>query len=241
MANSLMDAEAIKQWILRRLGAPMWKVELPADHLEDAVEGARRWFSAKKGVKRQAYLPFYTGLPQYTLPEDVDVVLDVSFPVPVMDISLIFSPYILQDEKVPYDVFAAPSAAGIYSSYTQTLQYVATAKRILNAEPDWRQEGNNLLIFPVPKMTGQMLIDYKSHSLTIEQLSERDHDLVKRFALAWAKRDLGEIRTKYESMPGAQNSTTLNGPQLLAEADKEMEELQKEISLSAFPMGFAHG
>lgn len=241
MPNNLMDAEAIKQWILRRLGAPLLKVELTADHLEDAIEGARRWFSAKKGVQRQAYIPFYVGLPQYTLPDDVDVVIDVSFPVPVMDISLVFSPYILQDEKVPYDVFAAPSAAGIYSSYTQTIQYVETAKRILNAEPDWRQEGTQLFIFPIPKMTGQMLLDYKSHSLTVEQLSERDHDLVKRFALAWAKRDLGEVRTKYGEYPGAQGSTSLNGPQLMAAAEKEMETLQKEIADSAFPMGFMHG
>ena len=144
MPNSLMNEAQLQQWILRRLGAPFWKVELTGDHLDDAVEQARRWFSAKKGVIRQRGMFFFPNIVEYKLPDDVNLVLDVSFPVSPMDISLVFSPYILQDEKVPYDVFAAPSAVGIYSSYTQTIQYVEMAKRILNAEPDWRQDGRNL-------------------------------------------------------------------------------------------------
>ena len=241
MTTNLMTDAQLQQWILRRLGAPFWKVELTADHLEDAIEQARRWFSAKKGVKRQMDMTFFSGIPQYKLPDQVDIVLDVSFPVNPMDISLVFSPYILQDEKVPYDVFAAPSAAGIYSSYTQTVQYVEMAKRILNAEADWRQDDRNLLIFPVPKNNGTMIMDYKAHDFTIEQLSERDHDLVKRFALACAKKDLARNRTKYAEFPGAQGMTTLDGQQLFQEADKEFELLEKEIFASAYPMGFRVG
>lgn len=241
MPNSLMDAAALQQWILRRLGAPFWKIELTGDHLDDAVEQARRWFSAKKGVRRQNTMPFYTGIPEYDLPDQVDIVLEVAFPVAPMDISLVFSPYILQDEKVPYDVFAAPSAAGIYSSYTQTMQYIETAKRILNAEADWRQEDRKLLIFPVPKSSGNLIYDYKSHDFTIEQLHERDHDLVKRWALAYCKDLVGRVRTKYGSFSGAQGPTQLDGDRLLQEAAREFEQLEKEISASAYPMGFIVG
>ncbi len=236
-----MDEAQLKQWILRRLGAPFWKIELSEDHLNDAVEFSRRWFSAKKGVKQLTYLPQYTNVPVYELPDTVDIVLDVSFQVNPMDISLVFSPYILQDEKVPYDVFAAPSAAGIYSSYTQTIQYIEMAKRILNAEPDWRQEGRVLYVFPVPKRDGYMAVESKTHNFTIEHLQERDHDLVKRYALAKAKLDLVETRGKYSEFPGAQGPTNLNWPRLLEEANKEIELLEKEISQSAYPMGFMHG
>jgi len=236
-----MTAEQIQQWVLRRLGGSFLKVELSQDELDDAIEGARRWFSARKGVKRQAYVPFYSGQTTYTLDPQIDVVLDVSFPVPSMDISLIFSPYILQDEKIPYDVFAAPSSMGLYSTYTQTMQYIDEAKRILNAEPDWRQEDRTLYIFPIPKTNGNMLLDYKSFDFTIEQLSERDHDLVKRYALAWAKRDVGRIRSRYASYPGAQGQTELDGDKLLEEAKEEMELLDKEIAWSAMPSGFLTG
>lgn len=241
MPNSLMDAEELKQYVLRRLGAPMWKVELSADHLEDAVEQARRWFSAKKGVKESMTMPFYPGVPDYQLPDNVNLVLDVVFPTNPMDLSIVFSPYLLQDEKVPYDVFAAPQSAGLYSTYTQTLQYVESAKRILNSEPDWRQEGRVLYLFPVPRNSGNVIVDYKTHDFTIEQLSERDHDLVKRYALALAKKDLARIRSKYTEFPGAQGMTQLDSARLFQEADQEMEQLEKEIAASGYPMGFLVG
>jgi hypothetical protein len=239
--NPLMDDAQLKQWALRRLGAPFWKVELSEDHLDDAVEFAKRWFSAKKGVKRQMSMPLYTNVPVYELPDTVDVVLDVSFPVSPMDISLVFSPYILQGEKVPYDVFAAPSSAGIYSSYTQTVQYIEMAKRILNAEPDWRQEGRHLYVFPVPKLGGFMIIEYKSQNFNIEHLPERDHDLVKRYMLAKAKLDLVQVRNKYTEFPGAQGPTNMNWQQLYTEATADLELLEKEIGESGKPMMFLHG
>lgn len=240
-----MGDDELKQYILRRLRAAFHKVELTQDDLDDAIDQAKRWFSAKKGVKKYLeQVPFYSGQSQYDLDQidnDIDTVLDVSFPVPVMDISLVFSPYILQDEKVPYDVFAAPSSMGLYSTYTQTIQYVQMAKRILNAEPDWRQEGRALLIFPIPKTNGAMRVEYKSHTLTLDQLPERDHDLVKRYALAFAKRDVAQTRSKYAEFPGAQGMTTLNGAQLLQEAQQEMEALERELANSQMPIGYLVG
>jgi hypothetical protein len=237
-----MNQADLKQWILRQLGAPFVKIELTDDHLNDSVERARRWFAAKKGVRKQATLPIYATVPAYTLPDDVDIVLDVAFPIPPMDISLVFSPYILSDEKVPYDVFAAPGSAGIYSSYTQTIQYIETAKRILNAEPNFWQEGQTLFLSPIPKTSGNIIIDYKSFNFTIEQLAQRDHDLITRYALAWAKTVIVQVRGKYPGgFPGAQAQTELNWQQLYAEATKELEMLEKEIFQSAYPLGFVHG
>ena len=239
--NDLMNEEQLVKWLLRRLGAPLVKVELTECHFKDVIADARHWFSAKKGVKRQTVLPLNAGQVEYKLPDEVDTVLDCAFPVPPMDISMIFSPFVLIDDKVPYDVFAAPSSVGIYSSYTQTLQYVETAKRILGAEADWRQEGRKLYVFPVPKSDGGLWMDYKSNTFTIEQLNERDHDLLKRYALCRAKLDLAEIRGKYDSFPGAQGNTTLNVAMLTESANSEIERLEEEISQSGFPMGFFVG
>ena len=240
--SGLMNESALKAWILRRLGAPFLKVELTDDHLNDAIENARRWFSAKKGLKQRIILQMNTSQSDYDLPDIVDTVTDVVFSVPAMDISLVFSPFTLMDEKVPYDVFAAGGASGgLYSSYTQTLQYVEMAKRILGAELDWRQEGRKLHIFPNPKNSAGMMIEFKASHFTIEQLNERDHDLVKRWALAWAKLDLGRVRSKYDSFPTAQGNATLDGERLLEEGNAAMEILEEEIALSGFPMGFLVG
>jgi hypothetical protein len=185
--------------------------------------------------------PLYSGQVEYALPNDVDTVIDVVFPVPPMDISLIWSPFILVDEKVPYDVFAAPASAGIYSSFVQSLQYIETAKRILGAETEWLQKGRLLYILPVPKLSGNMLVEFKSSNVVLEQLNERDHDLVKRYAVAFAKKDLGTVLSRIDSYPAAQGSVTLDGSRLLDAAAEELQNLEEEIALSGFPLSFITG
>jgi hypothetical protein len=237
----LLNEEELKGWILRRLGAPFLRVELDADHLNDIVEYAKHWFSAKKGIKKQLQINVVAGQVDYVLPDYVDTVLDVSFPVPPMDISLIFSPFILVDDKVPYDVFAAPSAVGVYSSFTQTLQFVEMAKRVLGAEPNWSQEGQTLYLWPIPKVNAGCIIDYKANIFEISSLDERDHDLVKRWALAQAKEDVARIRGKYDQYPSAQGSVRLDADKMKQEADQEKAKLEEEIYDSAFPLGLLFG
>jgi hypothetical protein len=239
--NTLMDEAALLNWMLRRLGAPLLKVELTQCHFEDNISDAKHWFSSKKGVKKQMIMRTVPGQVEYPLADDVDTVLDVAFSVPPMDISTVFYPFAMQGESIPYNAFMAPGSGGLYSSYTQTLMYVESAKRVLGAEPDWRQEGRKLYLFPVPKNDNGVWVDYKANVFTIEQLNERDHDLVKRYALAKAKADLAEIRGKYDSYPGAQGSTTLNSAILRESALAEIEKLEEEIILSGYPLGFTTG
>lgn len=236
--NDLMDEDQLKQWILRRFGAPMLKVELMDEHLDDIIKDAKRWFSARKGVRRQAVMQVLAGKNSYTLDEMVDTVLDIAFPTPPLDFSLVFSPFMLIDEKVPYDVFASPGQIGLYSSFTQTLQYINQAKKVLGADPDWRQENRTLYIFPVPAYSSGMIVFFKSNKFTLQQLSELDFDLVKLYAFALAKRDLGRFRSKYDSYPTAGGAVSLDGDTLLSEAEKEIAALDSRIDQTSFPMGF---
>lgn len=242
---ALLDDEQLGQWILRRLGAPIWPVQLCEDHITDAIFNAKRWFSAKKGVQRHLAIQAFPNIVEYKLPDDVDVVLDLAFTTQRLDLSLIFSPFTLLDEKIPYDVFASGGSAGLYSSYVQTMQYVEMAKRILSAELEWRQErlkdANLLYIAPAPKDMRLMIANVKCSCYNIQQLSERDHDLIKRYALAWAMRDLGYIRTNLSEYPGAQGSVTMNGDRLLDDSKELIEQLEEEISASGYPMMFVTG
>ena len=218
----------------------MARVCLDELQLDDAVDEAKRWFAAKKGVDRDITIDLYAGQVEYTMPDDCDAVIDVSFQVSPLDISLIFAPHIIADEKIPYNAFAAPSSVGLYSSFTQALQYVEMAKRTLNAERNWFYYPYKkiLVTLPDPKGGGKAFVEYKSTCNNIEQLPERDHDLVKRYALALAKQDLGMIYSKYSVWPTAQGQVQLNGDQLLQQAEKERERLEDEIYESAKPMPF---
>lgn len=236
-----MDDAQVKEWILRQMGAPFLKVEVTKEHMCDAIETAVRWFTAKKGMTKVIVLPVQDGVTDYCLPDDVDTVLDVVFTVAPFDFSLIFNPFGLVDETVPYDVFAAPGSAGLYSTLTQIKQYTEMAKRVLGAEPDWNQYNRTLNIFPLPKHTANVLVEYKTNTFDIQQLSERDHDLVKRYALAWVKKIVGRVRSKYDSFPSAQGTANLDGREMLDEAREEIEKLEEEIADSAMPMHFITG
>lgn len=233
----LMDKAELSKWILRQLGAPVWCIELTQEHLDDAIEEALRWFAAKKGAWRLGALAFVAGTPSYQLPAEVELVLRVFFPAPQTDLSLMFSPFLLLDEKVPYDIFAAPQSVGLYSSYVQTIQYIETTKRILNAEPDWEQRDRCLWISPPPKSSGKIIYEYKSSRFQVDQLSEIDNRLIRRYALAWAMMVLGRIRSKFTEFPGAQGSTSLgDGSSLLEDAKEQIEKLEEEIIYSGYPM-----
>jgi hypothetical protein len=243
-----MTEDELKQWILRQLGAPAIKVDLCVEHLIDSLNEAVHWFSAKKGLKKLAFMAIHSGQVEYSLDtdttadaEDIDTVLDVIPPSLRLDLSLIFAPTLFSDEEIPYDVFAAADTMGIYSSYTQSLQYIETAKRIIGADFEWRQEDRRLFTWPLVKDSGTAIIEYKARCLTVEQLNERDHDLVKRYALAWAKMILGRIRSKYDQWPTAIGTIGMDGLTLLEESRNEIEKLEEEIALSGYPMGFMMG
>jgi hypothetical protein len=245
--NKLLNREELGEWILRRLGAPFWEIELCQQHVTDAVEQAVRWFAAKKGVSKLFTVQTLPGVVEYELDCEVDRVIDVAYETHKLDLSLIFSPFTLLEEKIPYDVFASGGSGGLYSSYVQALQYIEMAKRVLSAEFEWTEikNGNTspskLFIAPPPAESRRLVVWAKINFTQIEELGERDHDLVKRYALAKAREDLAFIRGKYGEYPSAQGSTTLNWDIILSTAREDIEKLDEEIMGVGYPMGFVTG
>lgn len=239
--NQLMNREELYEWILRRLGAPFWDIELCQQHVKDAVEMAVRWFAAKKGIVKLFPIQTSPAVVEYQLDSEVDKVLDVAYETHKLDLSLVFSPFTLLEEKIPYDVFASGGSGGLYSSYVQALQYIEMAKRILSAEFEWYEINDKLFIAPAPEDSRRLIVMAKINFTKIEDLEERDHELIKRYALAKAREDLAWVRGKYGDYPSAQGSTTLNWDRMLDAAQTEIEKLEEEIMGAGYPMGFVTG
>ncbi len=237
---NLMTDEEIQSWILRRLGAPFWKIELTCDHLTDALDDAKRWFLAKKGVRRALEVYIAPGQTQVLLGEDVDLVLEVVSSQSATTISPI------ADEFGFNQIVIGPGLS--YNSYAyslsdivQRLQYSELAKRVLNSEFEWWQEDSTLHLSPKATVGGKIVVYYKSHSLTTEQLNERDHLYIKEYALAKAKEMLGRIRSKYSEFATSTGTVSLDGQALLDEARTEIERLDESIKESGLPMPFLTG
>jgi len=239
----VMDEEQLQKWVLRRLGAPILKVELHPAHLDDLVEDAKDWFISKKGVARYRLIDVATNVVEYDVPDDCDDVVEVLLPSAPHDFTMVFSPYILADEKIPYDVFAAPESAGLYSSLAQAIQYTEMAKRVMSADANWiwDEYTRKVILSPAPRTSGQMMLVYSSASIAFTELRHFDHQLVRRHMLANAKILVGRIRSKYAGFPGAQGERQLDGRDILSEGQEEMRTLDEDIIKAGMPMPFITG
>ena len=251
MQNQRMSKEEIQAWTIHKLGAPFTKVEIGQENLDYAFEEACRWFSAKKGYREQISMMVTPSQVLYDLPDKVDTILDCTFSASTMDYSYLVDPLNLIGGQIPTAMFGYGSSSGwggsggemggFLSTYVQFTQYLGMAKRILNAESDWVQINRQLLVMPPPRTSGMMTMDVKIHSFTVEQLNERDHDLVKRMTLVLVKEFVGRVRSRFGNYPTAQGQEPLDGGALLQEAIAEKEILTQEIFDSGFPMGFFVG
>ncbi len=239
----LLTEAQMSEWILVQLGAPLVPVHLQQIHLCTAIEDAIRWFTAKKGVRKFTTFTAASNQVAYDVVDDCDIVLEVVPTTQPLDLSSIFPNFLVPDQQIPYSsIFGSQeSGGGFYSNVTQVLQYIETAKRITGSKFDWFQEGRKLYITPA-SYTGTVLYYYKSTKVVLEQLNERDHDLLKRYALAMAKRILGRIRYyQADGYNAAVGKVNLDGLNLLQESKEEIASLDQEIYLSAMPMSIMTG
>lgn len=111
---------------------------------------------------------------------------------------------------------------------------------------------NRLRLFPIPETSYNLYIEYIVKSERFNPLKE-DAGLIsdfsnvpyndiaymyitdpgkqwiRKFAIAIAKGMLGQVRSKYGSVPSANNEISLNGPDLISEAQQEKEQLIQQL------------
>ncbi len=240
----VLDEAGIIKHIYLHLGGGVIDIHLQECHYKEAVEEAVRWWRAKKGQRKSFDLQLISYQSDYVLPEDVDTVLEVVFPDNIGNMGNMLDPFFQPGDGIPWNVGGGADGMGMLSSYGQLLQNIETRQLVFGTQPDWRHEpgSTRLLVTPVAKMSGTARVFYKSHTLVLEQLPERDNDMIKRYARATAKRMLGHIWGKYtDGFPAAQGNRSLNYAQMLQEADSEMETWEAEISASAMPMDILIG
>jgi len=111
---------------------------------------------------------------------------------------------------------------------------------------------NQLRIFPIPETNYNLYIEYinkedrfnplKESSGTISDYSNVPYNnipfmyitdpgkqWIRKYAISIAKGMLGQVRSKYGSVPSANNEISLNGPDLISEAQQEKEQLIQQL------------
>jgi len=224
-----MTEGEIKSYVLRRLGSGVIDVELTPEHMEDVIADTKRWFGFRLGQKRIVQIPLTTATNVYILDPDVTEVLQVFLPTahfPAVDTDDFSYTYSLL-----FGQWRSPGASPMpYSDLVQRLQYLSMSKKIFSADREWNynRDTRELLIMPRPSIVGNMLIEVWTSMIDTREFGPEDENLFLRYSLAQAKEFLGEIRSKWDSMPMVGGDKGLNGEKLLEDAARMKEQLEKD-------------
>lgn len=242
-----MDRDYIKKYVMTMLGGGdndvNVSVELNDNEFDIIIDNTERWYNTYKGFKRFILIQIVTEENEYEMPPDTFRVVDVIPPGYEFDISKLLTRSLFPVVGVPYDIFGAVQRIGMYSTFTQTLQYNEMAKRILSNEFEWeyRQEENKLIIYPYRLTSGKMCVIYVTKDIRYDRLTPMDEDFILQYALAQGKIIVGRKRSKFSDFPMVEGSQKLDGETLISEAKEEIEVLTKKLQESNMPIRFTSG
>lgn len=225
-----MTETQLKDMIYAQLGGQTVCLELTPDSWTQIFFAATQWFNARVALTKRMPLQIAPSTQsEYTLPEEVIDVNQVYFPG--LDFMTSFS------FDMPFHIlWQLPhgwARSGMrFSGLVERLQYLETAQRILGG-PAWDYDPATRKLTLATSMNTQdvSLIIYEYTALATDIASIQkpyDIQLYSEYALAQAKIQLGRARSKFDSLPSAQGSVTLDGITLLNEANEKIKELEEK-------------
>jgi hypothetical protein len=139
------------------------------------------------------------------------------------------------------------SGSGFLSDFYLALGYKDDMERTLGVNPTYEfvshlQPNGSvkdcIRLYPRPQNSIKIGVKF-SRMLTQDEVDS--YTWIRKYALAWAKEQLGRIRSKFSSLPSPTGETSLDGNTLIAEAQTEKEALMTELIGLAEPLSFSIG
>lgn len=239
--STTLGIENIRSFIMRKLGHPIVCVELDEAQIDQAVSDAFIWWSAYRGWYKEAALQLVIDQQEYDLSAvdpPVSGIIDIYWVADYgWDLEYLWGGF-LDVQGYPYDWYMAEEGqGGFYSGILQWQQSRKTGARILSVDADWlyNPQTKILTVTPSPNenRVGQQII-YKYETpfdqKYLSMVSPQDAFIIRERALAEAKYILGRIRGKYTGgLPAAQGNVSLDGSELIQEAQADYERLDREL------------
>lgn len=223
--------EIIKDFVLARLGYPVVKVELTPYQVKTAIDEAIVKFSYHCPMWAMNYLVFNAsaGINIYELPSYViDNLNFVAY-----NNSLLGA--LAQAGTMEADFWIAYlSNSNLFNSFNVGdfyifQSYIELVRKVLGQDGMWSVLNNRYLVLtPPPQITPEpVIVEYRA--IDSNTIHPAYRNWIQRYTLAICKGILSQSRGKFQSLPGPQGGTTLNGPQLQEQSDKEKEQLEQEL------------
>jgi hypothetical protein len=230
--------EQIKDYCMLMLGAPVVKLELDMQNLDLAVDQAMKIFEDYAGREHFQYYVFNTapGQSVYQMPPEVGIIRNV-FYREVGDNAFQASDL---GGAIPIEYYTGATGTilggmidpiqpvyGKMGEWVLYKQYQQMYSRTSSALGGWEFLGglNSIKLYPVPYRVQKVMVHYLQKNKDWREVSQA----IQEGALTYAKEQLGRIRSKYQSVPGAQGAVAMDGQQLLQEAREDSQKWFEDL------------
>lgn len=220
------------------LGHPSVKVELTRDQLDQCIDNSiamiRKYssYSLKRGMFFLNVNPYQQ---IYTLKDEC---VDFNTIATVNEV-IRMKPGFFAGTFGGYDLYGYAALKSLYSigtfdilSYHLVSSYIEELQTLFADRPmfQWIEKKRELRLYKQFYRKDSVLIDAMVERPEQELIEDRNIKMwVKKWALAEAKMILAQARGKFQSLPGPNGSTILNGQELLTQAENEMAQLKDEL------------
>ena len=249
MANLQTQKQEIFDYVNAFLGGGMVDVELDPIHYDTALTKALTRFRQRSDASVEEsylFLDLVEDQNDYILPSEVMEIRKVyrrsiGSRTGGGDGGSLHEPFNLAYTNTY--LLSGSSQMGGLATYEMFAGYQELVGRMFGAfiEFTWNNTTKKLTILQRPRANENVLLYAYNYRPDSELLNDYlAKQWIKDYTLAGCKYMLGEARSKFATIAGPQDGTSLNGDSLKAEAQQEMDKLELEVS-QAVPGGTGYG
>ena len=233
MAKEQTKRQELIEDIRNILGDGMVDVELDPKHYEQGIDLAvdkYRQKSSNSTEESYIFLKILKDTGEYTLPKEVIEVREIfRRSVAGSNNSIDLDPFELAYTNL---YFLQGGRIGGLMTWDAFAQYQEVVRRLFGGYLNFKYvtEKNKLILMRRPRAEENVLLQVYMEKPAETLITQRySRPWIRDYALAQCKMMLGEARSKFGQLPGAQGGVTLNGADLKAEAQAAMDRLEEEI------------
>jgi hypothetical protein len=244
-----------RDWIWMMLGDPLVRVELTDEQISQDIEIALDKFMYYwTPEEHYEYFSIGTGQNEIMLPLTLtkEMIVEVTYQ-PHSDI---FAQLSGSGESFFLTYYMQQSGGTFLTDFWISMAYKETFERTLGIVPSYEFLSHPqdqtlpydpqtnpyrdfIRIYPKPDLNSYKVGVKVSRVLTEEEV---DNDMwIRKYALTFAKEQLGRVRGKFSSVPGPTGEIGMNGGELIAEAQQEREALLLDLISRSEPLTFTTG
>ena len=233
MAKQKSQRQELITDIRNILGDGMVDVELDPKHYEQGIDLAVDRYRQKSGNSTEEayiFLQLQADVNEYTLSKEVIEVKEIyrrSVAGSTGGIDL--DPFELAYTNL---YFLQGGRIGGLMTWDAFAQYQEVVKRLFGGYINFKYvtEKQKLILMRRPRNAENVLLQVYMEKPDETLITQRySRPWIRDYALAQCKMMLGEARSKYNSLPGAQGNVSMNGNDLKNEAQTAIEKLEREI------------